>query len=363
MLAKRAKILIKVFYTWENSQNKVYDRKFKRNIKWDIPMLENYDYQFVKNIAKEQGSHHWRGIINPTLIRDIENWQADAVLIFAWNFQSHFKAIRYFKGKIPVLFRGDSTLLDETIGIRTLARRLFLSFVYRYIDYALYVGTNNKQYFLKHGVNNSRLVFAPHSIDNKRFTNISDADNAAVNKWKEQLKLSDTDIVFLFAGKFEAKKNPLFIIELARKLNNYKFILAGSGHLEDKIKSESKSLNNVILLPFQNQSYMPVLYRLADAFILPSKGPGETWALSINEAMACGKAIFASNKAGAAVDLVQNKKNGFIFAPDNTSDLISLMKGLSKQQIIEMGLHSTEIIKQYCFDKICEAIENIVINI
>ncbi len=360
MLTNRAKISIKVFYTWENSQKSVYDRKFQRNIEWDIPLLENYDYQFVKNIAKEQGSHHWRGIINPTLVQDIENWQADAVLIFAWNFHSHFKVMRYFKGTIPVLFRGDSTLLDETGGLKTLLRRLFLKFVYRYIDYALYVGRNNKKYFSKHGVSDNRLVFAPHSVDSERFMRVLDAGNTQVNKWKEELKLSDEDIVFLFAGKFEAKKNPLFIIELAKKLRNHKFILAGSGHLEDKIKSESSVLSNVILLPFQNQSVMPVLYRLADAFILPSKGPGETWALSINEAMACGRAIFASNKVGSAIDLVENGKNGFIFDTNNTSELIRLIKGLNKQKITEMGFYSSEIIKQFSYDKVCEAIENLV---
>ena len=169
LISDREKIKIKVFYTWEQSNEKVYDEKFGREIKWDIPLLEGYEYIFVKNTAKNQGSGHFRGVINPTLIKEIKNWQADAVLVFGWNHHSHYKVMRYFKGKIPVYFRGDSTLLDEKLGLKTVLRRFWLKFVYRYIDYALYVGTNNKQYYLKHGIKKKQLVFEPHAIDNELF--------------------------------------------------------------------------------------------------------------------------------------------------------------------------------------------------
>ena len=58
------------------------------------------------------------------------------------------KAIRDFKEKIPVYFRGDSTLLGEKPGLRKFARRIFLKWVYSNIDYAFYVGERNKEYFL-----------------------------------------------------------------------------------------------------------------------------------------------------------------------------------------------------------------------
>ncbi len=43
----------------------------------------------------------------------------------------------------------------------------------------------------------------------------------------------------------------------------------------------------MIFLDFQNQQKMPLVYRLCDIFVLPSMGPGETWGLAVNEAMAC----------------------------------------------------------------------------
>ena len=141
LISDRNRIKIKVFYTWEQSKEKVFDKKFGKEIKWDIPLLEGYDYTFIKNIAKNPGSGQFKGVINPSLTKEIENWKADAILVYGWNHQSHFKAMRYFKGKIPVYFRGDSTLLDEKKGVKTILRRIWLKFVYRYIDYETMITT------------------------------------------------------------------------------------------------------------------------------------------------------------------------------------------------------------------------------
>ena len=78
----------------------VLDCIFKKNITWDIPLLNGYEYQFVNNSSKDPGSHHYNGIINPTLISDIETWKADAILVFGWKFNSHLKCLKYFSKKI-----------------------------------------------------------------------------------------------------------------------------------------------------------------------------------------------------------------------------------------------------------------------
>jgi glycosyltransferase involved in cell wall biosynthesis len=58
---------------------------------------------------------------------------------------------------------------------------------------------------------------------------------------------------------------------------------------------------------------MPVIYRMANVYILPSKGPGETWGLALNEAMASGIPVLASAKVGGAIDLIAPDVNGMIF--------------------------------------------------
>ena len=206
LLANEPGIKVKVFYTWEQSaSNAKYDPEFNRVIEWDIPLLDGYDYTFVKNTSTAPGSHAFNGIINPTLIPEIEEWKADAILIIGWAFKSHFKAMRHFKGKIPVLFRGDSTLLDEQNGIKKILRRLFLRYVYSFVDFALYVGSNNEEYFKVHGLKKSQLVYVPHAIDNERFSKRNNERGEILNELRTKLSINVSDFVVLFAGKFNQK--------------------------------------------------------------------------------------------------------------------------------------------------------------
>src|SRR6202012_1368462 len=150
----------------------------------------------------------------PDLVKEIGGWAPDAILVFGWNFNSHLKCLRHFHGKTRILFRGDSTLLGEKPGMKKLARRLFLKWVYRHVDYALYVGTHNKNYFLRHGIPEERLLFAPHAVDTDRFAGPDDAYPAEANAWRSELGIKQDDFVMLFAGKLEPTKNPFFILDL-----------------------------------------------------------------------------------------------------------------------------------------------------
>lgn len=331
LLAQHPDVDVKVFYTWEQTQQSAkHDPDFGRVIEWDIPLLDGYEYTFVKNIAASPGSSHFKGIDNPTLNDEIKAWGAESVLVFGWAFKSHLACMKYFKGRIPVLFRGDSTLLDEQPGIKRLMRKVFLHYVYRYVDYALYVGTNNKDYFLNCGLRESQLVFVPHAIDNKRFEGDGVTFQEKALLKRAELGIDKDDFVVLFAGKFIEKKDPDFLLKLASEIKapDFKFLLVGNGKLEYELKSQAKADSRVKFLDFQNQEMIPVIYHMSDVFVLPSKGPNETWGLAINEAMACGKPVVTTNKVGCAVDMIKNKKNGIVIAPGDYITTAAFVQGL-----------------------------------
>src|SRR5579859_2147123 len=182
------RIAIKVFYTYEQSRNgTVYDPGFGRDIQWDIPLLDGYEYEFVANTSKRPGLENFRGIVNPGLIGKIEAWQPDGLLVIGWNYESHLKCIRHFYNRVPVYFRGDSVLLHERTGLRKLARRIFLTWVYHHVDYALYVGTNNRSYFLRHGLKLSQLIFSPQAIDIGRFARTDTGNAQLVQRWRKEM--------------------------------------------------------------------------------------------------------------------------------------------------------------------------------
>ena len=241
LIAKEEEIELMVFYTWgERSMGAKFDPDFGKTIEWDIPLLDGYAYTFAQNTSKDPGSHHFKGIINPTLNQEIERWGAEVVWVWGWSFDSHLKAMRHFKGKIPVWFRGDSTLLDEPKGfsIKKLARRLFLKWVYRHVDKAFYVGTHNKAYYRKHGLKELQLVYAPHAIDNERYFDLSGEKSIQASIWRENLGFKKEDIVLLFAGKYEPRKNPLFLVQLMKTIqtDSIKLVMVGNGPLEKTLK-------------------------------------------------------------------------------------------------------------------------------
>ena len=351
-LAKDSRIDIKVFYTWGTEVLcEKYDPHFQQNIKWDIPLLDGYNYEFIRNTSKKPGSHYFNGIINPNLNQEIEKWGAEIVWVWGWAFNSHLKALRYFHGKKEVWFRGDSTLLNEPkgISIKKQLRRIFLKWVYNKVDKAFYVGSHNKDYFTKHGLNEDQLIFAPHAIDSVRFSDSTGDFLDQANRLRNQLGVSKNDHLVFFVGKFEPNKN---LIDLINQFNNssMKLLLVGNGPQENKLREIAKE--NIYFLPFQNQSMMPIIYRIGDALILNSKS--ETWGLVINEALACGVPVIASDKCGGSIDLINND-NGIIFS--NTIELTKIHEFLLKPNFKEQ-LHkvNSEILETYSYSSILNAV-------
>lgn len=364
LLHRRKKIAVKVFYTAGEKVGGRLDRGFNKVVEWDIPLLDGYDFEWLENRADDPGSHHFRGIINPAGIERIKAWQPDTLLVFGWSYHSHLKIIRYFNRKIPIYFRGDSTLLNERNGLKTIIKRIFLTWVYKHIDHAFYVGQNNKAYFKKYGLHENQLSFAPHAIDNERF-GISRKTEA--NELRSALSITQTDILILFAGKFEAVKNLGLLLTAFIKLNkpHVHLLLAGNGPNEDELKEKAKDVplaGNIHFAGFKNQSYMPVLYQAADLFCLPSKS--ETWGLSINEAMACSKAVLASDSVGCAADLIKSGRNGEIFKSDDAGSLCERLQQLteSREELVKLGQQSKLIINDWSFLHIAATIENKLMN-
>lgn len=356
---------IKVFYTWSQSKHPEFDKGFGRSVAWDIPLLKGYDYTFVNNISAKPGTHHFNGIKNPGLIKEIEEWKADAILVFGWSFLSHLKALRYFHKKIPVLFRGDSTLIDEPAGlsIKKIVRKIFLTWVYNHVDYALYVGVANKRYFLKHGLRSSQLLFAPHAIDNNRFSGNHISYSEKAKNWRLNWGIDEKDTVFLFAGKLTQKKDPEILIKafIAISMLNTWLIIAGNGKLESVLKDNYSSYTSIIFIDFKNQSLMPIVYRLGDIFVLPSKGPGETWGLAVNEAMAAERAIITSDKCGCSEDLIIKNKNGYVFESENVESLAEAMRN-ALLNYNEMGQESKKIIDNWTYSKTIGQLESLFKN-
>ncbi len=343
MLGARADVQLKVFYT---RKPEAYDKGFRQIVAWDLPLLEGYDYRFTSHDRNSR-------------IREIAHWSPEVILVFGWRPAGHLDLLRHFKGRIPVWFRGDSTLLDEKPGLRQWLRRKLLRWVYRHIDRAFYVGSANKAYFLAHGLAENQLVFAPHAVDNARFQSVGEARTAAGRK---QLGIAANERAVLFVGKLEPRKNPELLLKAILALNQIRqqpihLIFSGAGILEGRLRQLAKGQSFVHFLGFQNQTSMPAVYRLGDMVCLPS-ACNETWGLAINEAMACGRPVLVSDRCGCAADLVQSGSTGYLFQARNQQDLTDKLSCMISQptKLKAMGEQASAVIQNWSFEHIINAL-------
>lgn len=366
-LAERGVLDLHVFYGWTGATGEgTVDYGFGRQVQWDVPLLDGYEFSFHFNRSRAPGTHWFGGLDNPDLVPSVLTWRADAALVIGWAFRTHIRALRELHGRIPVLFRGDSTLLDERPGLRRLLRRHWLRWVYRHVDFALYPGACNRAYLQAHGLAEERLHWAPHAVDNKRFADPLGLHEAEALAWRARLGAGDRDTVFLFAGKLEPKKDPGLLLSafLALKAPRAHLAIAGSGVFEPALRAHAAGHPRVHFLGFQNQSRMPVVYRLGDVLVLPSRGPGETWGLAVNEAMASARPVLVSDKVGCAPDLVREGANGFVFPAEDPAALGDRLGRLLGDAAFRerMGAMSAKIIDEWSIDAAAASIEDAVLS-
>jgi glycosyltransferase involved in cell wall biosynthesis len=341
-LRAHTKLEFRVFYLWEFGVTAQRDPQFGRVFQWDVDLLTGYDSEFVPNVSRDPGTHHFNGLNNPELTDRLAAWQPGAVLLFGYNWRSHLRVVWWARRQgVPLLFRGDSHLLGREE--LPLARRLPLKFLYRQFAAITYVGRANRAYFRALGVPDKRLFFAPHSVNSAHFTPDDRPLREAADNLRRQLDVSNRKVV-LFAGKLSEAKDPMGLLNaylsIASARDALVFVGDGSEKARLMARAAEKPDARVIFLPFANQSEMPLRYLMADLFVLPSQGLYETWGLAVNEAMHMSLPCVVSDLVGCQQDLVVHNETGWVFLAGHQAMLANALRhalGLSVDQLRDVG--------------------------
>lgn len=138
----------------------------------------------------------------------------------------------------------------------------------------------------------------------------------------------------LWCGTIAQVKRPDLAIELAKLLKkeniNFHLNMVGSGGIEwtslvTRLIDELEVGKYVSLLGNLPNEEVLQLMQEHHIFIFTSDR-GEGWGVVLNEAMANGCTVVASNKIGAAPFLIENKKNGMLFKSGNINSLYKATK-------------------------------------
>jgi glycosyltransferase involved in cell wall biosynthesis len=344
-LAKRNDIHPVVLYGSDHGSAAAYDSGFGRNVKWDIPLLEGYDFEILENRARRKNVNAFLGISVPDVAERLASAKCDAALIMGWQTRGHVQAIRAAAGHgIPTLLFGESTLAMRPsskwrAGIRAVAwlpvRRRAYAFLFGRIDGFLTLGTRNEAYYSHFGVPAGKMFRVGYGVENERFE-LSDSDKTiARTSVRTRLGIQDAAFVFVSVAKIQEKKRPMDLLNafsiVSGNVPGARLVYVGDGPQRSELEAEvaRRGLSGrVTLAGFVNQEMIPQFYAAADCMVLPSDS-GETWGLAVNEALASGMPVIVSDSVGCAPDLVGDGE-GRIFPFADTIALAQAMESIAR---------------------------------
>lgn len=356
-LASRTELDLRVFFCHQASQEEQASAGFGVKFSWDVPLLDGYEYSFLKNVASEPTISRYAGLDTPEIREILEREKFDAVIVNGWHYKSAWQAIRgCWQTDTPVMARGDSHLKTERAPLKKILKWPYYNWFIPKLDACLAVGSWSKEYYLHYGARPNRVFLVPHVIDENFFFSESASLSARRDELRRNWRLGDGSTVFLFSAKFIEKKRPMDFVKAVErassKQENIMGLMVGDGPLRTECQAYAEQRNLPLRFTgFLNQSQIVSSYVAADALVLPSDG-GETWGLVVNEAMACGRPCIVSDHVGSGPDMVIRGETGDIFPlsrVDALADLLAFYSG-DRMRLCEMGHKAREMARKNSVD-------------
>lgn len=330
---------------------------FNVSFKWDLPLLEGYEFEVLENVAKHPSVTSFWGCDTPSLKGVLCDSKTDALIVNGWVTKTCMQGLWAAKRLgIPCIVRGEANNLRH----RPYWKRLLQRQLVRRYDGYLCIGKANRQFYESHGVSEQKLFSAPYCVENKRFK--LQADRCDRNEIRSQYGIANNLTTFMFCGKLIPKKYPVELISaFCDALDagaQAHLLIVGDGPLRQECaRTAERNRESITFAGFKNQTQLAEHYVASDCLVLPSDS-GETWGLVVNEAMACRRPAIVSDQVGCAQDLIDVGHTGARFRLGHWQELTQciLRFASSPKELREMGEHAANRIDEYSPEKAAEGI-------
>jgi len=274
----------------------------------------------------------------------------EIVLAGGYNYLAMWLAQRWAcQHRVPFLLWSESNILDARRNYRWVeaAKRKFIHSCQGYVV----PGGSAANYLTSFGVATDQIFIAPNAVDVERF-----AAGAAEARRDPALRqrLGLPRRFLLYVGRFAPAKGALDLLNAFARLpdairRNVGLVMAGDGEQFEELVRRSREIHSgeVVFPGFLQRDDLPAFYALAEALIFPTHS--DPWGLVVNEAIACGLPVIATNVAGCVADLVRDGENGYLVSPGNPEALSKAMEQLLSAPDVQgqMGRRSIEISSRF----------------
>jgi glycosyltransferase involved in cell wall biosynthesis len=342
-MAQHPQIDLQVAYCTLRGAEPAVDPDFGAVVQWDVPLLEGYPWQEIPN--KGSGGPGFFGLYNPGLWKLIRSGHFDAVICYTGYLRSSFwiALVAARLSGSAMIFGTDASSLaprDARVSWKIALKKLVWPLLFRLADQVIVPSSAGQDLMRSLGIPAERITLTPYPVDNDWWTRQSQLvdRNAIRSAWGA----SPGTTVILFCAKLQPWKRPLDLLRAFAQahLNDALLVFAGDGSLREQLQAEAKTLgvaDRVRLLGFMNQSQLPPVYTSADLMVLPSEY--EPFAVVVNEAACCGCPTAASDRVGAARDLIAPVNPSLVFPCANVPALTDVLRNAASnpQKLREAG--------------------------
>lgn len=226
--------------------------------------------------------------------------------------------------RIPLVVESDTQLPIRLPAFKRKIKRFILGILFLIPRVFLPGGTRQAKYFAYYGVDENRIKVAQMTVDVKKIIVIADSiDNKKRFKLRNEYGLLDEGVIFLFVGRLEKEKGLLELIEVFKSVSegctSCVLAIVGDGSLSGQVNIAAGENENIVVLGRLSGNAVYEVMSICDVFVLPSYF--EPWGLVINEAMAAGLPVIASDRVGATDDIVDDGETGLLVKGHVSTDL------------------------------------------
>ncbi|MEM3709050.1 MAG: glycosyltransferase family 4 protein [Nitrososphaerales archaeon] len=316
--------------------------------KWDLwPRNYNYRFKVLPRIPVKTSVGDSN--LNPTIMKEIVKNRPHVVIISGYTDPTTWLAFVTCKIlKIPIIYWTEGIREPRSImGILSRPiRRLFTT----KSNAVIVPGRLSKEYIIRLGATKEKIFIAPNTIDNKLFVETA----KKYSEFKNQLKTSigfNNKIVIFSVGQLIERKGFRYLLEayswVEKEHNNVALLICGSGPIKNsliELADRLKIQNLKIIESGMSLEKLIKLYSIADIFVLPTLE--DVWGFVINEAIACGLPVISTSASQAAIEMIDNGKNGYIVKERDSRQLYNALKKLivAPDMRILMGFKSRETV-------------------
>ncbi len=355
-LARHDEIDLHVIFLAENDPSLRQWLVYKDEIKFSYEILP----------SRRQKFRGHKILLNRGLKSALQKAAPDVIVCGGYNYLASWQAKSWARRhQIPFVLWLESTEKDRRSRSRAIG--LMKGRFIRGCRAFVVPGKSSFEYVRKFGISEKDIFLAPNAVDTELFARSAAAfrEDAETQRRGLQLPLR----FFLFVGRLVPEKGVFDLLEAYGKLNaevradiGLVFVGEGPAGVELGRRTEQITKGCVRYVGFAQREQLAGYYALADMFVFPSHS--DPWGLVVNEAMACGLPVIASDAGGCTADLVEDNWNGRVVRAGDVDQLASAMANLATNSVLrrQMGSRSRERILRYSPEACAAGIANAALS-